>query len=111
MGISRVLLLVAISLITLLTGCIKTAVQQGNVLSESRVAAVAVGDTRFHVESLLGSPVIKMPLHSNWAVYVESYEDVATGKLNSRHITIVYNQSLRVQSIDRSALGRALPHQ
>ncbi len=88
-----------------LSGCLKTPVQQGNVLHSKQVEAISVGDTRFRVETLLGTPVLKDILHPNRAVYVESYEDEATGELRNRHVTVVYDQSLRVQSIDRSAMG------
>jgi len=105
------LLFLLVLFAAMLGGCLKNLVQQGNVLQDKQVAAIAVGDTRFRVESLLGTPVLKSPLHPNRAVYVESYEDKTTGKLNNRHITVDYNQSLRVQSIDRSTMGTTLPNQ
>lgn len=91
----------------MLGGCLKNMVQQGNVLQEKQVAAIAVGDTRFRVESLLGTPILQSPLHPNRAVYVESYEDEDTGSLNNRHVIVDYDQSLRVKSIDRRAMGAA----
>ncbi|MDX8414506.1 MAG: outer membrane protein assembly factor BamE [Mariprofundales bacterium] len=106
MPTKTMLLLLVFGAITL-SGCLKNLVQQGNVIPNKTVATIAVGDTRFRVESLLGTPVLKSALHPNRAIYVESYEDEATGALNNRHITINYDQSLRVESIDRRAMGAA----
>jgi len=106
MPTKTVLFLLVFGTLTL-SGCLKNLVQQGNVIPDKTVAAIAVGDTRFRVESLLGTAVLTSPLHPNRAVYVESYEDKETGVLNNRHITVNYDQSLRVESIDRRAMGAA----
>jgi len=107
---SKLLLLWMVTVGLAVGGCLKNPVQQGNILKDKQDAAIAVGDTRFRVETLLGTPVLNDILHPNQAVYVESYEDEATGELNNRHLTIVYDQSLRVQSIDRTVLGATTPH-
>lgn len=95
----RRLLIAGLSLLPV--ACIKTPVQQGNVLDAAKVSAIAVGDTRFRVETLLGTPVLEDRLHPNRAVYVQSYEDEATGTLRNRRVVVIYDKSLRVARIIR----------
>ncbi len=84
-----------------LVGCLNVPVQQGNVLDREKVEAIAVGDTRFRVESLLGTPVIEDIFHPDRVTYVQSYEDEATGELRNRRVIVEYDRSLRVVSVTR----------
>lgn len=81
------------------TGCMPHVVQQGNVLSQQKVDQVQVGDTRYAVETLLGTPVMHDVLHPNKATYIEEYDNTKTGKHFIRGIVITYDDSLRVTAI------------
>lgn len=84
-----------------LGGCMHEPVHQGNVLKPNAVAAIHEGMTRFAVEQLLGTPVLKDALHPDRAVYVEYFEDEQTGKTVARGIDIRYDDALRVKSVRR----------
>jgi len=83
----------------ILSGCMHQVLHQGNVLKPGLVASIQEGDSRFHVESVLGSPVLKDDLHPDRAIYVESYNDPNTGKSFLRRVTITYDHDSRVASI------------
>ncbi len=85
----------------LLAGCMHEPVHQGNVLKPGAVAAIHEGMTRFAVEQLLGTPVLKDALHPDRAVYVEYFEDEETGDAIARGIDIRYDDALRVKQIRR----------
>ncbi|MDQ6950542.1 MAG: outer membrane protein assembly factor BamE [Mariprofundales bacterium] len=91
-----------------LAGCLHITVQQGNMIDSTHVDAIALGDTRFRVETLLGTPVLNDVLHPNRATYVEYYEDKSGGKLPSRWVIIHYDESLRVSAIERHDKGGKL---
>jgi len=65
----------ALPLLLMLGGCMHHVIHQGNVLKPALVDAIQEGDSRFHVESVLGSPVLNDVLHPNRAVYVEWYRN------------------------------------
>jgi outer membrane protein assembly factor BamE (lipoprotein component of BamABCDE complex) len=81
------------------SGCLPHIVHQGNVLEPKKVNQVQVGDTRFSVETLLGTPVMHDVLHPNRATYIEEYRDPESGKHYTRGITITYDEALRVTAI------------
>jgi len=83
------------------TGCMTHPIQQGNVLDADNVWLIQEGDTRFRVESLLGTPAIKDPLHPNRVHYVEQVDNADTGKKYTRGVDIEYDEALRVKSINR----------
>jgi outer membrane protein assembly factor BamE len=81
------------------SGCLPHVVHQGNVLDPQKVNQIQVGDTRFSVETLLGTPVMHDVLHPNKATYIEEYRDPKTGKHYTRGIVITYDDALRVTAI------------
>ncbi|MDQ6960845.1 MAG: outer membrane protein assembly factor BamE [Mariprofundaceae bacterium] len=91
------ILMVAILLI--LSGCLQHVMHQGNVLKPELVAGIQEGDSRFHVESVLGTPVLRDVLHPNRSIYAESYKNPDTGKSFLRRVEITYDQDARVASI------------
>lgn len=95
--IRRILLLLAIA--AGIAACMPHVVHQGNVLDPNKVNQVQVGDTRFSVETLLGTPVMHDVLHPNVATYIEEYRNPETGKHYTRGITITYDDALRVSAI------------
>ena len=95
----NLLLLLAIAVGT--SGCLKHVIQQGNVLKPEKVDQVQVGDTRFSVETLLGTPVMHDIMHPNKATYIEEYSNPKTGEHYIRGIVITYDEALRVASIRR----------
>jgi len=93
--------ILTIALLLLMTGCIQHVIHQGNVLKPGLVAGIQEGDTRFHVESLLGTPMLKDDLHANRSIYIESYKNPDTGEEFQRRIEITYNEAERVEHIKR----------
>lgn len=98
-SIRALLMLLAIAAGT--SGCLPIVIQQGNVLDPQKVESVQVGDTRFSVETLLGTPVMHDIMHPNKATYIEEYSDPKTHKHYIRGIIITYDDALRVASIHR----------
>ncbi len=90
-----------------LAGCMHEPVHQGNVLKPEAVASIHKGMTRFAVEQLLGTPVMKDALHPDRAVYVEYFEDEKTGKTIARGIDIRYDDALRVKRFRRFGFNPA----
>jgi len=84
-----------------LASCLNFPTHQGNVLKPAKLADVHVNDSRFHVESLLGSPVLKDLMHPNRAIYVEDYSNDDTGEKYQRRIEITYSESGRVKTLKR----------
>jgi outer membrane protein assembly factor BamE (lipoprotein component of BamABCDE complex) len=91
----------ALPLLLTLGGCMHHVIHQGNVLKPALVDAIQEGDSRFHVESVLGSPVLNDVLHPNRAVYVEWYKNPETGQSFKRRVIIYYDRSERVDRIER----------
>lgn len=82
-------------------GCMSHPIHQGNVMKADNVWMIQVGDTRFRVESLLGTPAIQDPLHPNRVHYVEEVDNDDTGEKFTRGVDIEYDDALRVKSIHR----------
>jgi len=85
----------------ILSGCLQHVMHQGNVLKPGLVAGIQEGDSRFHVESVLGTPVLRDDLHPNRSIYVESYKDPDTGESFQRRVEIIYGKGNHVDSIKR----------
>jgi len=88
-----------ITMILVLSGCLQHVMHQGNVLKPGLVAGIHEGDSRFHVESVLGTPMLRDDLHPNRSIYVESYKNPDTGESFQRRVEIIYDQDARVASI------------
>lgn len=82
-----------------LSGCLQHVLHQGNVLKPGLVASIQEGDSRFHVESVLGTPVLKEDFHPNRSIYVETYKDPDTGESFQHRVEITYGRDSRVLSI------------
>lgn len=98
---NRLKLTLSLLLIALASGCMTQTIHQGNVFKENSTWLVQEGDTRFKVESILGSPALKDTLHPNVVHYVEQYHDADTGEKYLRGMDITYDDALRVKSIRR----------
>jgi outer membrane protein assembly factor BamE (lipoprotein component of BamABCDE complex) len=99
--------LIAVALLLTTASCRTYEIHQGNVMKDESIWAIQVGDSRFKVESLLGSPALKDPLRPNRVRYVEDHrnieEDEDTGTTEQeklRAIEITYDDALRVKKID-----------
>jgi len=84
-----------------LSGCLQHVLHQGNVLKPGLVAAIQEGDSRFHVESILGTPMLKDDLHPNRSIYAESYKNPDTDESFQHRVEIMYDKVGRVDSIKR----------
>jgi len=82
-----------------LSACIKPVIQQGNVLRPEKVAEIKVGDTSYRVETLIGTPVMRDPLHGNSAIYIQYLDNPDNGERFQRRVEITYDRALRVSEI------------
>ncbi|NOR72439.1 MAG: outer membrane protein assembly factor BamE [Mariprofundaceae bacterium] len=90
-------------LLTLLfstAACMRYEIHQGNVLKDDSIWLVEEGDSKFRVESLLGSPAIKDVLHPNRVTYVEDHRNSETDPDKLRRIDITYDDALRVKKVE-----------
>jgi len=93
--------LLMMATLLILSGCLQHVMHQGNVLKPGLVAGVQEGDSRFRVESVLGTPILRDDLHPNRSIYVESYKNPETGKSFLRRVEITYDKAGHVDSIKR----------
>ena len=100
--LKTVIRLVAVALLLSMAACRTYEIRQGNVLKDENVLAIQVGDSRFKVESLLGTPAMKDPLRPNRVRYVEDHRNSKTEPDKLRVIEITYDEALRVKKIDYS---------
>ena len=98
----RALQLLALTLLVTTASCRTYEIRQGNVLKDENVWSIAVGDSKFQVESLLGTPAMKDPLHPNRVRYVEDHRNIKDDKEKEklRVIEITYDEALRVKKIN-----------
>lgn len=96
---TRLLTLAGLALLLPLTACMSVVTQQGNVLKPEKIAMIHEQDSRFQVESIIGTPVLRDDMHPNRSIYVETYDNPDTGENYERRVEITYNGSGRVQSI------------
>lgn len=88
-------------MLIILAGCVHEPIHQGNRLSEEKLMQIREGVTKFHVERVLGTPVLKDTLHPNRSVYYEEFEDEESGEMRKRGVEIIYDDALRVIRIER----------
>jgi len=84
-----------------LSACLQFTTQQGNVLKPETLANIHKDDSRFHVESQIGTPVLRDDLHPNRAIYMEDFIDPDTDEKYQRRVEITYSEAGRVKSIKR----------
>jgi len=93
----------------LLAGCTAEPIHQGNRLDFNTVTQLKQGDTKFHIEQALGSPVLNDTLHPNRSVYYEEFEDEKSGDMQKRRVEVTYDDAKRAISIERFGLEAATP--
>jgi len=81
-------------------GVFRIDIGQGNIISEGAREKLKLGMTPRQVEYVLGSPVIKDPLHPDRWDYVYNYESGKGGFVENR--LTLYFDSERLQKIDDS---------
>jgi outer membrane protein assembly factor BamE len=99
-----------LALCTFLASCglvHKIDVQQGNYVTEDRVARLKNGMTRTEVKQLLGTPLLTDAFHANrWDYY---FSNVKGGKAEDRKRLTVFFQDDKVASFTGNAHPPALP--
>lgn len=95
----RVTLLLA-TLLTL-TGCISKSIHQGNIINPDSIWIIQEGDTRFAIESEMGSPMIQDSSHPEIALYIDHYFDEESGEKYTRGVEVIYDKAWRAKSIRR----------
>jgi len=105
----QLLLLSGLLMLLPLSACMKLPTQQGNVLKLENLGRIQVQDSRYQVESLIGTPVLRDDLHPNRAIYVDEYNNPDTGETRQRRVEIIYNESGRVKSIQRFGFDQDKP--
>jgi len=98
----RTLQLLALALLLSTASCRTYEIHQGNVLKDENIWSIMVGDSKFQVESLLGTPAMTDPLHPNRVRYVEDHRNIEDEKEKEklRTIEITYDEALRVKKIN-----------
>lgn len=95
--ISLLFLLIALSS----TACMHRDTHQGNTFNENDAWLIQKGDTKFHVETVLGTPAIKDLLHPNRVQYIEQVKETDPDVAYTRGIIIDYDDALRVKHLER----------
>jgi outer membrane protein assembly factor BamE (lipoprotein component of BamABCDE complex) len=90
----------------LLCSCFYEPIHQGNRLDQNKVFQIKEGDTKFHVEQVLGTPMVNSVMHPNRVTYYEEYEDKEGGKTIRRSVEITYDDALRVTQIKYSGFEK-----
>jgi len=83
------------------TACMHRNTNQGNVFNKGDAWLVQEGDTKFHVESVLGTPAIKDLLRPNRVEYIEQVKEEDPDVAYTRGIIIDYDDALRVKHLKR----------
>jgi len=105
----QLLLISGLVMLLPLAACYKVSTQQGNVLKAENLARIQLQDSRYQVESLIGTPVLRDDLHPERAIYVDEYNNPDTGEVRQRRVEIIYNESGRVKSIQRFGFDKDEP--
>jgi len=100
----HVKVLMLMVLLGLMTSCHSRLIQQGNVLKEDKVEQIKVGDSRFRVETLMGTPALNDSLHPGHVYYIEQHENPETDEAFIRRVDIVYDKALRVLSVEHTGV-------
>lgn len=74
-------------------------VQQGNVLTQDMVSQLKPGQTREQVRFILGTPMLTDMFHANRWDYVYRLQDGVTQKVESRRLTLFFNQEGRLEKV------------
>ena len=84
-----------------LTGCISKKIHQGNHINPDSIWIIQEGDTRFAIESEMGTPMIKDEQHPEKALYIEQFFDEDTGESYTRGVEVIYDDAWRAKDIHR----------
>lgn len=95
----RIVLLILLTLS--LQGCIKAKIHQGNVIDENSIWIIQEGDTRFAIESELGSPTIQDDTHPERSLYIDYFYDEETNETYTRGVEVIYDKAWRAITIRR----------
>jgi len=93
------LIVFCIATIFVASGCLQHPIHQGNELSKEKVGLIQKGDSKFQVESALGSPAMLDPLDPNRVEYVEQVKDKDKKENYVRGVIVEYDQALRVKNL------------
>ena len=101
-NMKSIIQLLVLTLLLTTASCRTYEIRQGNVLKDENVWSIMVGDSKFQVESLLGTPAMKDPLHPNRVRYVEDHRNIEDEKEKEqlRTIEITCDEALRVKKIN-----------
>jgi outer membrane protein assembly factor BamE (lipoprotein component of BamABCDE complex) len=86
----------------------KTAVQQGNVVTQEMVAQLRLGMNRKKVRFVMGTPIIKDTFHAARWDYIYTYYE-GGGDTERRLVTAVFNDDNKLIALEgniKAALGR-----
>ncbi|PCI02260.1 MAG: outer membrane protein assembly factor BamE [Zetaproteobacteria bacterium] len=83
------------------TGCINQKIHQGNVIDADSIWIIQEGDTRFSIESEMGSPAIVDSAHPERALYIEDFYDEETDEKYTRGVEVTYDEAFRAKNIRR----------
>jgi len=84
-----------------LSGCINKKIHQGNIIDPNSIWIIQEGDTRFAIESELGSPAVRDTAHPERALYIDYFYDEETGESYTRGVEVTYDDAWRAKNIRR----------
>jgi outer membrane protein assembly factor BamE len=97
----RLRVVAAIAVACLLAACVyRLDTQQGNLLDQDQVDAVATGMTRSQVRFLLGTPMVADPFSQDRWDYVYYFRRGSTGATRSSHVIVWFDGDI-VTRIER----------
>ncbi|MEA5445837.1 outer membrane protein assembly factor BamE [Gammaproteobacteria bacterium AB-CW1] len=90
----------ALGLLTLLMACVyRQDIPQGNFLRDDDVEQVEVGMTRSQVRFLLGTPMLKAPLHQDRWLYHYFVDSQREHRNRERFLAVYFDEQGRVSNI------------
>lgn len=91
-------ILVACAVIVTFPGCLyRMDIPQGNRIDAELLDSLEIGMTRNQVKFLLGTPAVQDPYRPDQWHYVYFHKNGATGKIESRRMTLVFTDDLLTQ--------------
>ncbi len=81
----------------LLSGCVrvyKIDIQQGNDLSEKQLEGITVGMSRQEIKSLLGTPLVEDPFHTDRWDYFYTFKSGRDKEMERRQLILIFSDGV-----------------
>lgn len=102
-------LLLILTTLTLVTGCLYRAErQQGNIIEKEQVAKIQLGYSKIQVERHLGIPLLFHPLDPNQWIYIYQIR-LKNGDFFRQHVIVHFDRQDRVSQLEKHNLDAVSP--